>query len=41
MRLSFYFKFFFIGVVFYFKEELIFGYCVDFGFREDVFEFFF
>ena len=25
----------------YFKEEPILGYCVDSGFREDVFEFFF
>lgn len=40
-RLSFHFKFFSIGFVLYFKEEPILGYCVDSGFREDVFEFFF
>lgn len=40
-RQSFHFKFFSIGFVLYFKEEPILGYCVDSGFREDVFEFFF
>ncbi|XP_022801603.1 uncharacterized protein LOC111339252 isoform X2 [Stylophora pistillata] len=29
------------GFVLYFKEEPILGYCVDSGFKEDVFEFFF
>ena len=38
---SFHFKVFSIGFVLYFKEEPILGYCVDSGFREDVFEFFF
>ena len=41
MRLSSHFRVFSIGFVLYFKEEPILGYCVDSGFREDVFEFFF
>jgi len=30
-----------VGFVLYFKDKPILGYCVDSGFREDVFEFFF
>ena len=31
----------FVGFVLYFKDKPILGYCVDSGFKEDVFEFFF
>ena len=30
-----------VGFVLYFKDEPILGYCVDSGFKEDVYEFFF
>lgn len=30
-----------VGFVLYFKDKPILGYCVDSGFKEDVFDFFF
>ena len=39
--LKLYLLFLSVGFVLYFKDKPILGYCVDSGFKEDVYEFFF